>query len=512
MKKYQTIFICFTVIAFLFGCQSQNSKEAGNKNESEITVVASFLPMYEFTKQVAGDRANVQLMVSEGQDTHHYEPSAQDVAAVSQADVFVYSSEEMEYWVKSLLNTVENNNLVIARAADGLDESKHDNVHDEHDSTGTEQVKINGVADHYHTGDDIQLSAELTGNADYDHWHWYQQLDESEEWEAISEQSTETLTMVAPDKSLNIRAVIYDDNHNKYAESEPVEINIDNHDNQVDTEHAEHNHSKKEAEINIKGLADHYHTGDVVTLEAVPTDSFNHNHWHWMMREDANQEWKAVPKQVTDHFEYKTTGKSFELKAVLYDDKHHIQAESNPVSVLIDDHEEQDPHIWLDPVLAQNQIKAIRDALIEADPGGEEIYEKNAESFMNELKDLDEEYQTTLKDAKNRVFVVQHQAFGHLAKRYNLEQIAIGGLSTEVEPSPSRIAEIGHLVEENNVPVIYYQQGASSSIAQTVASETGTDTAVLYDLEVLSDELLENNLGYIEAMRHNLKALQLSVH
>ncbi len=81
-----------------------------------------------------------------------------------------------------------------------------------------------------------------------------------------------------------------------------------------------------------------------------------------------------------------------------------------------------------------------------------------------------------------------------------------------MEPSPSRMAEIGNLVKENNVPVIYYQQGASSSIAQTVATETGTDTAVLYDLEVLSEELLENELGYLEAMRHNLESLLVSVN
>lgn len=124
---------------------------------------------------------------------------------------------------------------------------------------------------------------------------------------------------------------------------------------------------------------------------------------------------------------------------------------------------------------------------------------------------MDKEYETTLKDAKNRAFVVQHQAFGYLAKRYHLEQIAIGGLSTEVEPSPSRMAEIGTLVKEHNVPVIYYQHGANSAIAKTVANETGTKTVVLYDLEVLSKELKEKDLGYLDAMRENLKALQLSV-
>lgn len=200
-----------------------------------------------------------------------------------------------------------------------------------------------------------------------------------------------------------------------------------------------------------------------------------------------------------------------EVKAVLLDDEHGTYAESESVSVIIDDHENEDPHIWLDLVLVQEQVNIIRDALIEADPEGQSVYEENAKAFNEEIQALHKEYETALEGAENRIFVVQHQAFGYIAKRYDLEQIAIGGLSTEVEPSPSRIAEIGDLVEQYNVPVIYYQQGANSAIAETVAKETGTETAVLYDLEVLSEELQSQDLGYVDAMRENLEALQLSI-
>ncbi|MEK5058473.1 Mn2+/Zn2+ ABC transporter substrate-binding protein [Paenibacillus sp. FSL H7-0326] len=505
-KMLQTLFVFLTVTLVLFGCESQNTENTTNNDGSKISVIASFLPMYEFTKYIAGDRADVQLMVSEGQDAHQFEPSAQDVAAVNEADVFVYSSDEMEYWTKSLLNTVENDNLIIVRAADGPEKSD------------TVSVQVEGVADHYHTGGEIKLTAKLTGDVDYDHWHWYQRASADEEWAVVSGQGTAAFTIEAPEDSFEVRAVIYDHNHNVYAESEPVELVIDNHDSHAheDEDHAGHEHEEHSGaqageEISIVGLADHYHTGDVVTLAAEMNEETEFKSWNWFIREDADHEWEAVPDQETERFEYKTTGESFEAKAVLYDHDKNVHAESQIISVIIDDHENQDPHIWLDPVLAQDQVLAIRNALIEADPDGEAVYEDNAEAFIEELKALDKEYQTTLKDAAHRAFVVQHQAFGYLADRYDLEQIAIGGLSTEVEPSPSRIAEIADLVQEYNVPVIYYQQGASSSIAQTVAAETGTETAVLYDLEVLSEELIENDLGYLEAMRHNLKALQASI-
>ncbi|AIQ46528.1 Mn2+/Zn2+ ABC transporter substrate-binding protein [Paenibacillus sp. FSL R7-0273] len=507
-KMLQTLAVLLTVTLVLFGCQSQKLEEGSTgNNETTISVVASFLPMYEFTKKVAGDRADVQLMVSEGQDAHHYEPSAQDVAVVNKADVFVYSSDEMEFWTKSLFKTIENDNLIIVRAADGPGRPE------------TEKVQVEGAANHYHTGDEIELTAKLTGDADYDHWHWYQRADANEEWAAISGQGTDTFILEAPGKSFEVKAVIYDHNHSVYAESEPVELHIDNHDNHVhidekheENDHEDHSHTQAGEGVSIVGLADHYHTGDVVTLNANIIEEKNYEHWNWFVREDSEQDWEAVPDQETERFEYKTSGDSFEVKAVLYDNDHNVYAESSAISVKIDNHEGKDPHIWLDPVLAQDQVLAIRNALIEADPNGKQIYEENAEAFVKELKALDNDYQAALKDAEHRTFVVQHQAFGYLADRYNLEQIAIGGLSTEVEPSPSRIAEISELVHKHNVPVIYYQQGASSSIAQTVATETGTETAVLYDLEVLSEELLANDLGYLEAMRHNLEALQASIH
>ncbi|MCE4048686.1 metal ABC transporter solute-binding protein, Zn/Mn family [Bacillus sp. Au-Bac7] len=512
MKKSWLIFILM-MSTFLFGCQNA---EESSTNDEKLSVVTSFYPMYEFARQVAGERADISLMLSNGEDPHHYEPSAKDVARVNDADVFVYSSEEMEFWVGSLLKTIENDKLVIARTADGVESEHHHEDEHEVSDEDAEGIKIQGVADHYHTGDKIELTAELEDDSGYEHWHWYTRESADKEWVTVPNQGGPEFNYEAAGKSFEVRAVLYDDAHNEFAESQPVEIVINDHGQaHGDGEEADHhdNHGSEESAgpIEIIGLADHYHTGDVVTLVAELQEEADYEHWHWYTRGSADEEWEAVSGQGTDHFEYKTTGESFEVKAVLFDDSHNTYAESEPVSVLIDDHESLDPHIWLDPLLAQEQVNIIRDALIEADPDGKDDYEKNAAAFNKELQAVHEEYQAAFENAENRVFVVQHQAFGYIAERYNLKQIAIGGLSTEVEPSASRIAEIRDLVKENDVPVIYYQQGANSAIAETVAAETGTKTASLYDLEVLSKELQDKKLGYVAAMRENLKALQLSI-
>lgn len=395
------------------GTGEQDNGEAASTPETTgdepIEVMTTFYPMYEFAREVGGDRANVQMMLDAGEDAHTFEPSAQDVAKVSEADVFVYSSEEMEFWVPSLLESVENPDLTVARAADGID------LHEHHDHA-------HGEDEHYH-------------------------------------------------------------------------------------DHNEHDHAHDEAaqgESGIVGVQGHYHTGDTATLKYENKAVDAHElHWEVTVNGEVTEE---VTTTADESLEYTLTEDGATVAVAVYDAEGNTVAEET-VQLHVDDHEAVDPHTWLDLVYAQEQVDVIKDAFIEADPAGEDVYEQNAQDFKAQLQALHEEYEEALKDAEHRNFVVQHEAFGHFAQRYNLNQIAIGGLSTEVEPSPSRIAEVGRIVEEYDVPVIYYQQGADSSIAQTVADETGTEVAQLFDLEVLSDQAD----SYLDAMKQNLEQLKLSI-
>lgn len=416
-KWLRSALLTLVVGTTLAACSNDETSQ-NSAAEAEVSIVTSFYPMYEFTSQVAGDRADITLMVEGGDDAHHYEPSAQEVAAVNEADLFVYSSPEMEFWVESLFETIENDDLKMVTAAEAASQANHSQE-----------------ADHAHEEDEANHDHE---GEDHDH-----------------------------------------------EEAEPA------------------------GEVELSGLAGHYHTGEAVTIVAETEEEVSE--WQWATRQSDETEWSVVSDQTTEQFNTTTGSEDFEILGVGLDAEGNEIVNTGTVAIHVDNHENDDPHSWLDPVLVQEQVNAIRDALIEIDPEGEEVYTENAADFNERLKALDQEFQEAFEGAEDRVFVVQHQAFGYIAERYDLEQIAVGGLSTEVEPSPSRIAEIGALVEEYDVPVIYYQQGSNSSIAQTIASETGTETAILHDLESLSEELQAENLGYIEAMEQNIESLKLSI-
>ncbi len=178
----------------------------------------------------------------------------------------------------------------------------------------------------------------------------------------------------------------------------------------------------------------------------------------------------------------------------------------------LEDHDHTvDPHTWLDPVLAQQQVTEIKEALIELDPENEAAYTENAESFIAELEELNKDYETAFESADHRLFITQHAAFGYIAHRYNLVQESLAGLSSESEASAQRMAEVTELIKEEEVPVIYYNSTASSDLAQTVADETAIETEVLYSLESVEDEELHSAEGYLSLMRENLENLKKTI-
>ena len=109
MKKISLLLASLCAL-FLVACSNQ--KQADGK----LNIVTTFYPVYEFTKQVAGDTANVELLIGAGTEPHEYEPSAKAVAKIQDADTFVYENENMETWVPKLLDTLGKKKVKTIKA------------------------------------------------------------------------------------------------------------------------------------------------------------------------------------------------------------------------------------------------------------------------------------------------------------------------------------------------------------------------------------------------------------
>ncbi|MET1004341.1 MAG: metal ABC transporter substrate-binding protein [Propionibacteriaceae bacterium] len=165
-----------------------------------------------------------------------------------------------------------------------------------------------------------------------------------------------------------------------------------------------------------------------------------------------------------------------------------------------------DPHVWLDPVNVATLATALAEKLSAQDPEHATDYASNAASLKTELTALDEDFRTGLTGCARTQFITQHAAFGYLADRYRLTQIAIGGLSPDVEPSPSRIAEVQRQATADGITTIFYETLVSPAVAQAIAGDLGLKTDVLDPIEGITPE--SKGQDYLAVMKANLASLK----
>lgn len=170
-----------------------------------------------------------------------------------------------------------------------------------------------------------------------------------------------------------------------------------------------------------------------------------------------------------------------------------------------------DPHIWLDPVNAQIMVDNILLGLQRVGPDNSNYYNDNARTYQTRLKELHKKYEQTLAGAKQREFIVSHAAFGYLARRYNLEQLAIRGISPEADPSPARMTEIINIAKESGVKHIFFETLISPRVSEVIAQESGATILVLNPLGGITSQERQSGKDYLDIMEENLRNLSLAL-
>ncbi len=126
------------IVAFFTSC---NNKDNTDIDENKITVVTTVFPVYDWTRNVAGDRCNIIYLDESGTDMHSFEPTANDILTISKADVFIHIGGVSDKWVGSALSATENKDINVLSLMDVtgvLEEETVDGmqIHDhEHDVT-----------------------------------------------------------------------------------------------------------------------------------------------------------------------------------------------------------------------------------------------------------------------------------------------------------------------------------------------------------------------------------------
>ena len=108
-KKIALLFLL--LISFLLSCQP--AKES-NREDQKLRVIATIFPIYDFARNIGGDKIKVTMLLPPGTDAHHYELKPEDIVKVSKTDIFLFTNFEMEQWAYKIINAAEKNTNMLA--------------------------------------------------------------------------------------------------------------------------------------------------------------------------------------------------------------------------------------------------------------------------------------------------------------------------------------------------------------------------------------------------------------
>ncbi len=98
-------------------CQRQDQRAGKSK---QLNIIVTLFPLYDFTKNIAGDKASVVLLLPPGVEAHSFEPKAGDMLKINGADLFVFTGKYMEPWADGLLKGTDNKGLLVVDASNGI--------------------------------------------------------------------------------------------------------------------------------------------------------------------------------------------------------------------------------------------------------------------------------------------------------------------------------------------------------------------------------------------------------
>jgi ABC-type Zn uptake system ZnuABC Zn-binding protein ZnuA len=172
--------------------------------------------------------------------------------------------------------------------------------------------------------------------------------------------------------------------------------------------------------------------------------------------------------------------------------------------------EEVDPHWWQDPRNAVLAVDAIRKALVEADPEGRAIYDRNAAAYQRTLRRLDSDIERCIERVPpdKRKVVTTHDALGYFANRYGIEVIGavIPSLSTQAQPSAKDVDALVGQIETEGVEAIFPEAAVSQKLERAISREAGAEVGGT----LWADSLGPDGSGaetYVGAMRADAETL-----
>ena len=149
LKKALAVLIAVLAVSTALAVPLSGSVTVYKKEKASV-VATTFAP-YDFSRQIAGEDAEVSMLLAPGEESHTFEPTATDIMKIEECDVFVYGGGESDEWVKSMLSSVDTGKISVVRMMDvtenlreemleGMEDEEHEHDDEDRDEEYDEHV------------------------------------------------------------------------------------------------------------------------------------------------------------------------------------------------------------------------------------------------------------------------------------------------------------------------------------------------------------------------------------
>ena len=171
---------------------------------------------------------------------------------------------------------------------------------------------------------------------------------------------------------------------------------------------------------------------------------------------------------------------------------------------------EYDEHVWTNPLNDIKIIEKLKEEIIKIDLNNKDLYQKNANNYINELKSIDLEIREIVKNSRRREIIFGDRfPFRYFVDEYSLSYYAaFPGCSEQTEASSKTIAFLIDKVKSDNIPVVLHLELSNSKIANQIAKETNAKVLEFHSAHNISANDFESGITMVDIMKNNLEVLK----
>lgn len=510
LMRKNKLFLTFTILLIalmIFSSCSNNNDLAGR--DEKINIVCTTFPQYDWVREIIGEKIddfNLTLLTNKGTDLHSYQPTAEDIAKISNSDLFIYVGGESDTWVDGALAGATNKNMKVINLVDvlgdlvkaeemieGMQETEHDHDHDHSHDHEIEEEDIEDRSLMEFSGDWKSLyPLLLNGNLDKFLEHKAQEDgDDTTSKETYLERYKSSWACDVDYISIEGDTITftYSDGTSHKATYAYAGYNI------IRDEDGEISNIRYQFKTEDESVAKYIQFND----HGYKPGEVEHFHIYF-----GNEDFDALTNSKTNPF---FVPSNYTTEEILEDLMGHGHSHDH-------DHEaHSDEHVWLSLKNAKLIVKEVKDAIEELDNKNSETYTKNYTEYTRKLTELDTEYQKAVDSAKIKtVLFADRFPFRYMVDDYGLSyHAAFLGCSAETEASFETIVFLSNKLEELKLNTVLVIENSNNKLADTVISNTSVKNQkilVMDSMQSVTESMMKGGYTYLSAMRSNLEVLK----